>query len=91
MFGEFFYWIFNMSIIASFTGVIVLLIRSIRAIPRRVSVFLWVVPFLRMCIPVGLNNPYSLMSLISRFTTKTVTVYRPSDGISFSVTNSTSI
>jgi beta-lactamase regulating signal transducer with metallopeptidase domain len=88
MFGEFFYWIFNMSIIASFTGVIVLLIRSIRAIPRRVSVFLWVVPFLRMCIPVGLNNPYSLMSLISRFTTKTVTVYRPSDGISFSVTNS---
>lgn len=88
MFGEFFYWIFNMSIIASFMGLIVLLIRAIHVIPRRISVFLWVVPFLRMCIPIGLNTPYSLMSLISRFTTKTITVYQPADDISFSVTNS---
>ena len=77
-----------MSIIASFMGLIVLLIRAIRAIPRRISVFLWSVPFLRMCIPVGLNSRYSLMTLISRFTTKTVTVYQPADNVSFSVTNS---
>lgn len=87
MFGEFFYWIFNMSIIASLMGLIILVIRSIRKIPRRVSIFLWIVPFLRMCIPVGLNNPYSLMSLISRFTTKTITIYQPAQNISFSVTN----
>ena len=77
-----------MSIIASLMGLIVLLIRAIRVIPRRISVFLWTVPFLRMCIPVGLNSRYSLMTLISRFTTKTVTVYQPIDGISFSATNS---
>lgn len=77
-----------MSIIASFMGLIVLLIRQMRVIPRRIAVFLWAVPFLRMCIPVGLNSPYSLMSLISRFTTRTVTVYQPADEISFSVTNS---
>lgn len=87
MLGEFFYWIFNMSIASSLMGFIVLAVRALRAIPRRISVFLWAVPFLRMCIPLGINNPYSLMTLISRFTTKTVTVYQPTDGVSFSITN----
>ena len=49
MLGEFCYWIFNMSIIASVMGLLVLLIRKVKVIPHRVSVFLWVVPFLRMC------------------------------------------
>jgi beta-lactamase regulating signal transducer with metallopeptidase domain len=51
-------------------------------------VFLWIIPFLRMVIPVGLNSPYSLMSLISKLTTKTLTVYQPADDIAFSFTNS---
>ena len=88
MLGEVFYWIFNMSIIAAFTGLIMLLIRAVRKIPRRIAVFLWAVPFLRMFIPVGLNYPFSLMSLISRFTVKTITIYQPSDEIAFSMTNS---
>lgn len=88
MFGEFFYWIFNMSIIAAFMGLIILPVRAIRAIPRRISLLLWAVPFIRMSVPVGLTSHYSLMTLISRFTTKTVTVYQPADEISFSVTNS---
>ncbi len=88
MLGEICYWIFNMSITASLMGLIVLLIRKIRIIPHRVSVFLWFIPFFRMCIPVGLNSPYSLMSLISRLTTRTVTVYQPTDDIAFSYTNS---
>ena len=69
-------------------GLIVMLLRKIRFIPRRVSVFLWIIPFLRMTVPVGLNSPYSLMSLVSRFTTRTVTVYQPSDDIAFSFSNS---
>lgn len=76
-----------MSIIASIMGVIILPIRAIRRIPRRISVFLWGVPFFRMCTPVGLNNPYSLMSLLSRFTTKTITVYQLADDVAFSTTN----
>lgn len=87
MLGELFYWIFNMSITASFMGLIVLLIRKIRVIPRRISVFLWAVPFLRMCVPAGLNSPYSLMSFLSRFTARAVTVYQSAKGISFSMMN----
>ena len=85
--GELFYWIFNMSIIASLMGLIVLPIRSIRVLPRRLAVLLWVVPFLRMLLPVGFNSPYSLMTLVSRFTTRSVTVYQPAEDISFSLTN----
>ncbi len=87
MIGQICYWIFNMSIVASFMGLIVLALRKIRLIPHRVSVFLWLIPFFRMTIPLGLNNPYSLMSLISRFTTKTVTVYDPGYDIALSATN----
>ena len=87
MIGEVCYWLINMSIIASFMGLIVMLIRKIRFIPRRVSVFLWIIPFLRMTVPVGINSPYSLMTLVSKFTTKTVTVYQPSGDLAFSFSN----
>ena len=88
MLGEVCYWIFNMSITASVMGLIVMLVRKIRAIPRRVAVFLWLIPFIRMTVPLGLNSPYSLMSLISKLTTRTVTVYQPSEELAFSYTNS---
>ena len=85
--GEILYWLINMSIVASFMGLIVMAVRKIRSIPHRVSVFLWMIPFIRMCIPWGINSPYSLMSLVSRLTTRTVTVYRPTDDLAFSTTN----
>ena len=88
MIGEVCYWLINMSIVASFMGLIVMFLRKIRFIPRRVSVFLWVIPFLRMTVPVGINSPYSLMTLVSKFTTRTVTVYQPSDDLAFSFSNS---
>lgn len=87
MLGEVCYWILNMSIMAAFMGLIVMLIRQIRAIPRRVSVFLWIIPFVRMTVPVGLSNKYSLMTLISKFTTRTVTVFEPADDLKFSTSN----
>ena len=87
MLGEVFYWVFNMSIAAAITGVIVMLVRLIKKIPRRFTVFLWVIPFFRMTIPLGLNSPYSLMSLLSRITTKTIVVYQPADDVSFSMMN----
>ena len=80
------YWILNMSIVASLMGLIVMLIRKIKFIPRRVSVFLWIIPFLRMVLPAGLNSPYSLMSVFSRLT-RNVTVFKPADDISFSFSN----
>jgi beta-lactamase regulating signal transducer with metallopeptidase domain len=88
MLGELCYWIFNMSIIASLVGLFVLIIRKLKFIPHRVSVFLWIIPFVRMCIPLGLSSPYSLMTLISRLTTRTVTVYQLTEEIELSLTNS---
>lgn len=73
--GEIFYWVLNMSLVASLTGTVILLIRGIKRIPRRVVCILWAIPLVRMMIPVGLSGRYSLMSFISGFTTKTVTVY----------------
>lgn len=43
-------------------------------IPRRIFIWLWLVPFIRMCIPVGISSKYSIMALLSKFTTKTVTL-----------------
>lgn len=87
MLQEIFYWIFNMSITAAVTGVIVMLIRLVKKLPRRLMVILWAIPFLRMAIPFGLNSPYSLMSLLSKITTKTIVVYQPADDVAFSMTN----
>ena len=77
-----------MSITAALTGVLIMLIRLIKRIPRRLTTFLWIIPFLRMTIPLGLDSPYSLMTLLSKITTKTIVVYQPTDKISFSMMNS---
>ena len=87
MLQEIFYWIFNMSITSAVTGFAVMLIRLIKKLPKRLAVFLWLIPFFRMTVPFGLNSPYSLMSLLSKITTKTITVYRPAEDVSFSMTN----
>ncbi|HOP94009.1 MAG TPA: M56 family metallopeptidase [Acetivibrio thermocellus] len=74
-----------MSISASVAGIVVLLLRRIKKLPRRLVHILWVIPFIRMWIPVGIRSKYSLMTLISKFTTKSVVLY---DGtLDFSFTN----
>ena len=88
MLQDIFYWVFNMSITAAITGMLVVLIRSVRRIPRRMTVLLWAIPFLRLTVPIGLNSPYSLMTLLSRYATKTVVVYQPANDVSFSMMNS---
>ena len=67
-----FYWILNMSVTASLSGAVVLLLRRLRWIPRRVSVHFWWIPCLRMVIPVGLTSPWSLISLLAKITAKAV-------------------
>ncbi len=87
MLHEVFYWLFNMSISATVVGIAVLLLRKISQIPKGVSVLLWLAPFLRMCIPLGLSYPYSLMSLLSRLRMRTVLFLQPAEGIEFSAAN----
>ena len=88
MLQEVFYWIFNMSITAVLTGALIMLVRLVKWIPRRITTLLWIIPFLRMAFPIGLDSPYSLMSLLSKVTTKTIVVFQPTEDISFSMTNS---
>ena len=77
-----------MSITAALTGLLIMPVRLVKRIPRRLTAFLWIIPFLRMTVPLGLDSPYSLMSLLSKLTTKTVVVFQPTDKISFSMMNS---
>jgi len=83
--SEVFYWLLNMSVSASIAGICLILLRRIRKIPRRILYLLWVLPLFRMWIPIGMNSPYSLLSLISKITTKAVPIYQGS--VAFSMTN----
>ena len=89
MLSEIFYWVWNMSITASIAGGIVQLILRIKRLPRRIAVLLWLIPFLRMSLPFGLDSPWSLLGLLSRLTTRSIVLYRSAGGISFSMLNST--
>ena len=86
MLGEIFYWLFNMSLSASLSGLIVLGLRAIPRLPRRYACWLWLIPMARMWIPVGRGSRWSLMTLISKLTTRTVVVWERGD-MSFSYTN----
>ncbi|MCL2670692.1 MAG: M56 family metallopeptidase [Clostridiales bacterium] len=84
-----FYWVLNASILGAAAGLIVLLLRLIRALPRLGVYLLWLLPLIRLWIPVGLSNKYSLLSLLSRVATKTIVVWEPVPGLpQWTVTNS---
>ncbi|AFQ45378.1 M56 family metallopeptidase [Desulfosporosinus meridiei] len=76
MLSELFYWVLNMSIIGSITGLVVLSLRKLKALPRFAIYVLWVLPLIRFWLPFGIANEFSLLSLISKFTTKTVVVWK---------------
>jgi len=73
--GDIFYWVLNISILGSVTGLIVLLLRRVRILPRFGVYLLWALPFIRLWMPVGIASRYSLLSFISRYATKTIVVW----------------
>lgn len=72
--GEALYWVLNMSILGTFAGFIVLLIRKISRIPRRLVRALWLVPCLRLWIPFGLNAKLSFLNLVGENAVKKVPI-----------------
>ncbi len=74
MLSGLFYWVLNLSILGGIAGLVVLSLRKIKALPRFAVYVLWVLPLLRLWLPFGIASKYSLLSLLSRFTTKTVVV-----------------
>ena len=71
-----FYWLLNAGIFGSVIGLGVLALRRIKRLPRRAVYTLWALPLLRLWLPFGLSSEFSLLTLISRYATKTVTVYQ---------------
>ena len=76
MISDIFYWILNLSILGSLAGFIIMLIRRIRFFPRFAIYVLWFLPLVRFWIPIGMAYEYSLLNLISRYTTKTIIVWK---------------
>lgn len=74
MLCEVFYWVFNMSILGSFVGTILLLLRPVKKIPRFAVYVLWSVVLFRFAVPVGISSQYSLMNLLVRLTGRTIPV-----------------
>jgi beta-lactamase regulating signal transducer with metallopeptidase domain len=74
MLGEIFYWTLNLSILGSGAGLILLLLGRIRRIPRFGIYLLWLLPLIRFLVPFGIANRYSLLNLLSQFTTKTIVI-----------------
>lgn len=75
MLSEIFYWVLNLSIVGSIAGLIVLVLRKIKALPRFAIYVLWLLPFIRLWLPFGIANEYSLLNLLSMLTTKTVVIF----------------
>lgn len=75
--GEAFYWLLSMSITATLVGTVVLVIRKLPFINKRAAAFIWIFPFLRLCIPASFGSRYSLMSLTSDFFERSVAVKIP--------------
>ena len=74
MLAEIFYWLLSMSITATVTGLCVLLIRAIRKVPRSLICVLWAIPFIRMWLPIGFGSPYSLLTLLISFHSRSVEI-----------------
>ncbi len=80
MLSEIFYWVLNISIVGSMAGILVLILRKIRLLPRFVVYLLWLLPLFRLWIPFGPASAYSVLNILSRYTTKTVIVLQPIPG-----------
>ena len=82
MLGDIFYWLFNMSIVASLSGAVLLLVRRFSKIPRRLIALLWAIPCIRMWVPFGIGGRYGLMSLLNalRYRTRIVYIYQSGNG-----------
>jgi beta-lactamase regulating signal transducer with metallopeptidase domain len=84
--GQLFYWALNLSILGSLVGLIVLLLRRLKPLPKFGVYLLWALPLIRLWLPIGVGSKYSVLGLIPRYITRTVIVWQETPA--FSMTNS---
>ncbi len=87
MLREAFYWILNMSIIATVYGMLLYILRYIKALPRTVIYALWGVVLLRMLCPVSFSSQLSLMNILSRLFDRTLVRTVPVEHLDLTVSN----
>ncbi len=87
MMREAFYWILNMSIIATVYGMLLYTLRYIKALPRTVIYALWGVVLIRMICPVSFSSQFSLMNILSKLSERTVVKTVPVEDFSLSLSN----
>lgn len=63
---QIFYWILNMGIIGSILGIILLLLRRIKILPRNFIYAMYAIVGMRFLCPVGVLNGFSLLRLLPR-------------------------
>jgi len=83
-----FYWILNMSIMGSITGLLILCLRQIKAIPRNIVSALWLIPLIRLFLPFSISSQYSLMALLSKLGARTIPLGGQTSGLPFTAMNS---
>jgi len=85
MLHEVFYWVLNMSIIATVFGFLIYLIRLFKGVPKFGIYILWGIVLIRLVCPVGISSKYSLLSLLSKTISKTyvktITIYNAANGV----------
>ena len=74
MLSQLFYWLLSMSVNGAAAGVLVLLLCRIKALPRRLTLALWIIPFLRLLIPFSVSGRFGLLALLPGNAVKTVMV-----------------
>lgn len=87
MLADIFYWVLNMNITATISGIVVLILRRIRRIPRTIINILWILPFIRLIFPFSLGFRYSIMNLLEGTVIKTVPFVSGDTYSNFTMTN----
>ncbi|MDF2987227.1 MAG: antirepressor regulating drug resistance protein [Eubacterium sp.] len=89
MLNTVFYSILNMSVTAAIIGLLIMVLRKIRLIPRLGIYCLWTLVLLKLLIPFSVSSNLSLLNLVRPFIKKVVSVPGiEEDSIKVSMTNS---
>lgn len=74
MLSQLFYWLLSMSVNGAAAGVLVLLLCRIKALPRRLTLALWIIPLLRLLVPFSVSGKFGLLALLPDNAVKTVMI-----------------
>ncbi len=89
MLNTVFYSLINMSIIASIIGLLLLILRKIKLIPRLAVYWMWTLVFLKLIIPFSVSSRVSILNLTGSLVKKVVAVPGMKErSISLSMSNS---